>query len=112
MKLDKYVWISEDGTGIVKKIEYDPSSNQIVGLVLPTNSTTGMPIAFSFLARSASEIEKHVQNTLSSTVYVVLAQPIKENIPPFVLQIFGTDNKFTGKDVHHRWSHIIQECTR
>lgn len=29
------VWISEDATGIVNKVQYDPRTNQLVGLVLP-----------------------------------------------------------------------------
>jgi hypothetical protein len=29
------VWISEDGTRILDKVEYDPQTNQLVGLVLP-----------------------------------------------------------------------------
>lgn len=112
LKLDKHVWISEDGTGIVSKIEFDPKTNQLVGLVLPIDSRHGMPIPFTFLARSAEEIHTNMKNSLSSLVYIVLAQPIKKNVPPFVLQIFGTDNKFRTQNVLQRWKHTLLQCKK
>lgn len=109
--LHKYVWISEDGTGIVSKIQHDPYTNQLVGLVLPFDSKTGIPVAFTYVASSAEEIQKLVGHDISTHVYLVLAQSIVEGVPPFILQIFGTNNKFTAEDVMKRWDYIIQ-CLR
>lgn len=39
------VWLSEDATAIVARLRYDPSTNQIVGILLPTNNN-GSPIPF------------------------------------------------------------------
>lgn len=39
----KEVWLSEDATAIVPKIKYDATTNQIVGILLPTNEN-GLPI--------------------------------------------------------------------
>lgn len=50
------VWISEDASGIVPKVSYHSPSSQLVGLVLPTNPTTGMPISGSFIPRTATEV--------------------------------------------------------
>lgn len=55
LNLKKSIWLCEDASGIIVKIEYDPSTNQIVGLVLPLNSHTGIPILFSFMADTAAE---------------------------------------------------------
>lgn len=41
-----------------------------------------------------------------------MAQPLKENIPPFCLCIFGTDNKFLASDVLRRWDFIKEELER
>lgn len=109
---ENIVWLCEDATGINSKMEYDPKTNQIVGLVLPIDKQSGMPISNSFLAKSVEDIQKYVKNPVSIHVYVVLAQPLKENAPPFVLQIFGTDSKFTAKDVTRRWQHTIGELKR
>lgn len=112
LNLKKCVWLCEDGTGIVLKLEYDPSTNQIVGLVLPLNSKTGIPISFSFMAESAADIQKLVKMRASTHLYVVLAQPLAQNVPPFVLQMFGTDNTFTAADVQRRWKHTIAELKK
>lgn len=104
----KKVWLSEDGTGIVPRVEYDPATNQLVGLVLPTNNASGMPVRFTFLARSAEMIEIHVNKPKSKLVYFVMAQPLKENVPPYVLMLLGTDNKFTAKTVVQRMQFITQ----
>lgn len=61
LKLDKRVWLCEDGSGIVEKVEFDLQTNQMVGLLLPLDSKTGMPIAYTYLARNAKEIEINMQ---------------------------------------------------
>lgn len=112
IKAPKYVWLSEDGSGIVKRCVYDVKSNKLVGLNLPLDVTTGMPITSKFMANSLREIEKHMQNPLSYLVYVVMAQPVMQKAPPFVLQIFGTDNKFFSADVNNRWIHTRNELEK
>lgn len=106
------VVLSEDGSGIVSKVEYDPTSNQIVGLVLPTSEKTGMPIPFSFLANSAESIEQQVNKARSTLIYLVMAQPLKENVPPYVLLIYGIDNTFKAKSVLQRWQFITQQLKK
>lgn len=108
----KVVWLSEDGSGIVSKVCYDSTTNQMVGLVLPTDQKTGMPIPFSFMPKSVTEIEQQLQQPKSTLVYVVMAQPIKENIPPFVLQIYGVNNTFTAETVMKRWEFTQKELAK
>lgn len=55
----KHVWISEDATRITARIQYDSSSNELIGFVLPLDSKNGMPNTSVYLARSAREIENH-----------------------------------------------------
>lgn len=106
------VWLSEDASGIVEKIEFDSETNQLVGLVLPINSKTGLPIPFSFMARNENEIRENVEKVKSNLVYVVMAQPLMQNAPPFPLQIFGTDNRFQSQDVLHRWKETVDSLER
>lgn len=109
-KLDPFVCISEDATRIVGKVQYDSRSNQLVGFVLPLNSSTGMPIPFVFPARSSEEIIKHFfnNNQLSSYLNVIMAQPLA-NVPAFCLAIFGSDNKYSSFDVAKRWNFINEQ---
>lgn len=113
LKAPRKVWISEDGSGIVAKVSYDSSSNQLVGLVLPIDKTTGMPIRFTFSPHTVEDINQQItQNSKSTLVYVILAQPIVDHVPPFILQVYGTDNKFTSENVLMRWQHIKDQLAR
>lgn len=112
LRAPRTVWISEDGSGIIAKASYDSTTNQIVGLVLPKHQETGIPISFSFTPNSLKEIEECMTLPMSTHVYLVLAQPLKENTPPFVLQIYGTNNKFHSDDVLQRWEYTKKELKK
>lgn len=112
MKAPLHVWLAEDASGVVTKIEYDARSNQLVGLTLPINQNDGFPIALTFMPKSAAEIENYMKEPMSSHVYIVMAQPIVPNVPPFILQVFGTNNKFKTHDVIRRWHKTIEELAK
>lgn len=112
LNLLKCVWLSEDATGIVEKVEFDPKTNQMVGLVLPTDFQTGMPMPFSYLARNTEEIHGNMKCNKSAHVYVIMAQPLVKHVPPYVLQLFGTDNKFSSENILLRWKHTVDELER
>lgn len=112
MECPKHVWISEDTTVISSKVTYDPKTNQLVGLVLPINQATGCPKAFTYVALDAECIKEHLIQAQSTVVYVVMAQPVDEKVPPFVLQLFGSDNKFGSIDVLKRWEHTRKELEK
>lgn len=113
MKAPMVVWISEDGSGLNPNVAYDPITNQIVGLVLPTDEKTGMPISYSFSPQSINDIDEMInKNAKSTLIYLILAQPIMDNAPPFVLQAFGTNNKFTSDDIMKRWKHTADQLSR
>lgn len=112
IKVRKCVWLSEDASGIIAKVEFDPKTIQMVGIVLPINSNTGMPISFTYLSRTIDEIETSMKKEKSSYIYIVMAQPLKEGIPPFILQMFGTNNKFNAQQVLNRWKLTVAELER
>lgn len=115
LKLPLSVWLSEDGSGIIPKIEYDTNHDQLIGQVLPIDELTGMPIPHSFITPEAEDIAKYVTNPqlkMATIVYIIMAQPLKENIPPFLLCVFGTDNKFTSDHVLKRWQHVETELAK
>lgn len=109
----KQIWLCEDGTGIVAKVSYDSTTNQLIGIVLPTCQKTGIPASFTFTPQSMDDIKKQIEKNPKSThLYMVLAQPIKDNVPPFILQVFGTDNTFKTSDVLKRWQHTKDQLAR
>lgn len=108
----KSIFLSEDGSGIVQKVVYDAHYNQLIGLVLPFNETNGMPKLFSFKAEGIEEIEKYMKLPQSTLVYIVVAQPMKVGVSPFILQIFGTNNTFDTSSVLKRWAHTESELKK
>lgn len=106
------VWISEDGSGIVPKIQYDPVRDELVGITLPFDEKTGCPKKFESTAKDAEEIKKFMKLNKSTLVYIVIAVPLNEDVPPFILQLFGTNNKFNTTNVVRRWIHTVRELKR
>lgn len=103
--IPKYIWVSEDATRITGKIEYDTSSNKLMGFVLPLKN--GLPETNKYVAKSAKDIESFFQNGIRSNyAYTIMAQPLDVNSPSFCLSVFGTDNKFFYKDVLLRWKKL------
>lgn len=102
-KSPRKIVLSEDGSGIVSKIVFDSRNNELIGLVLPFNEN-GMPKLHSFQAESAEKIKELLSLPKSSLIYIVVAQPMKPKVLPYILQIFGTNNTFTAHDVLKRWS--------
>lgn len=112
MNATKAVWLSEDATAITTKVVYDPTTNQMIGIVLPHDKTTGCPIPFTYMATNAETIKQHLMEDKSNLVYLVMAQPLDERLPPFLVQMFGSANKFGTSDIVKRWNFIETELKR
>lgn len=104
------VSLSEDATRIDNRIQYDRSTNQLIGFTLPLNKHNGMPIPFAFKARSAFEMLNHFSNGTPTAKFVntVMAKPIG-NCPAFCVLIFSSNNEYSSIDVSNRWEHITNE---
>lgn len=83
-----------------------------MGLVLPFDSITGIPKMFSFEAKTAEDIEKYLKLPKSTLVYIIVAQPLISGAAPFILQAYGTDNKFETSDVLKRWTFTLNELNK
>lgn len=112
-KLPFVVSLSEDATRVVDRVQYDSTSNQLIGFVPPISPFNGLPIPFQFPARSAHEILQHFSNgnDISSNLIIIMAQPIA-NAPPFCLTGFGTRNSYTANDVLKRWKYTTSELNK
>lgn len=63
---------------------------------------------YASTARDVEEIQKYMEYDKSSLVYIVMATSLTEGVPPFVIQMFGSDNRFKSQDVVRRWDHTTQ----
>ena len=106
------VSIGEDATRLVRRIDYDPETNRLVGFVLLCNEQ-GLPICDSFLAISFERMEQIFQNNKPAPyAFVYMAQPLQNNVPAFCLACVGSDNKFSAELVLNRWQCIVSECSK
>lgn len=73
-------------------------------------------MALSFIAKDADIIKEFVNDPIkypkAKSVYVVMAQAIDEHVPPFILQIYGTNGTFTACDTVRRWHQMKLELAR
>lgn len=108
-----WVSLSEDATRIINRIQYDYQTNQLLGFVLPTDQSTGLPIPFIYKARNAKEMCSHFCNDpkIAKFVNTVIAQPLG-GAPPFCLLIYGTDNRYTTDNVAKRWNYISDQLLK
>ena len=109
----QFVFLSEDCSAIIPRIDYDSTLNCFNGFVTPIKN--GKPIKNAFNCQSFEEL-KHTLETKrrANLVNVHLLQPISDSDlsgtpSATVLSAYGTDNKITSIDVLKRWLMIFKE---
>ena len=111
-KCQKVVALGEDATRVIKKIQYDPNTNKLVGFVLPCDES-GLPLCDSFMATTFESMENYFCNeSVANYAFVYMVQPLAENVPAFCLSCLGTNNKFDAEIVLKRWNYIYSELKK
>ncbi|CAF3986089.1 unnamed protein product [Rotaria sp. Silwood2] len=109
----QFIFLSEDCSAIIPKIEYDSTLNTFNGFVTPL--LEGIPIENTFNYESFEQLKLAIETkTRAKLVNVHLIQPIYDRTlglapPPSVLAAYGTDNKQTSIDIVKKWIMIYQE---
>uniref|UniRef100_A0A336MEY4 CSON014468 protein n=1 Tax=Culicoides sonorensis TaxID=179676 RepID=A0A336MEY4_CULSO len=107
-KLPPVVWLSEDATRSITKIEYDSKADKFVGFVLPLDEN-GLPESSKFTNMSAKNLVVALkEHPKSSYVYTIMVQPLQDRAASFCICVFGTDNKFKTPEVKKRVQQIKQ----
>lgn len=103
------VSIAEDATRITNRIQYNKKTNELIGFVLPLNYD-GLPIPMTYKAKSAETMHRLFTSKVpvANHMNAIMAQPLGK-VPPFCLLLFGTDTKYTAKQVSKRWKFIVDE---
>lgn len=95
------VFISENQTYILQRIEYDSTCNKLIGFVPPICKKSGLPKNCNkFVVNNLKDMET------AKNVYIFMAQPLIDKSPLFVLAVFGSDNTGNSKIVMKRWKFI------
>ena len=109
----KYIFVSEDCSAIIPRIEYDSSANSFNGFV--TLIVDGAPSRNAYQCTSFEELKNTFENVpASKLVNIHVIQPVPtSNVPAppsaSVLSAYGTDNKITAIDLLKRWLMIYNE---
>jgi hypothetical protein len=106
------IFVAEDCTAVVPRVIYDVKANAFIGFTSPLEN--GLPQINSFSTESFYELENWF-NTLTRSCFLNLQmiQPINLNNVPsssFLLAAYGSDNKFTTKDILMKWMNIVNQC--
>ncbi|XP_030753635.1 uncharacterized protein LOC115880545 [Sitophilus oryzae] len=112
-KYPPVIFISEDQTALIKKVQYDSSINEMIGFVAPLNKNTGFPCLIKFPVDSICDIEEAFKNeSLAINAYIFMAQPLVDGSPAFCISVFGSDNRFTYENVSKRWQYLVKEAEK
>ena len=117
--LEKYAsrfgFCSEDMTGVIRKVEYDSSSNSFVGFATPI--IDGVPMAQSYQADTFDELKDIFQSTeIASLLNVHMFQsvPMLDSVThapkPCLLSAYGVNNKSNAMDILRRWIYMLKNC--
>lgn len=94
------VWLSEDGTAIICKMEYQVHGDQVVGLALPMDEATGLPLQNAYPCNSMKDVLRYVKEVKRTKhLYAIVATPLSGKATPFLLCQFGTLNQFDSVSV-------------
>lgn len=99
------VFIAEDATAIVCRVEYKPDDDSVIGFSSVLVPGTGLPQLQRFPASSISTVKKYFdenEENKAKSVYALVAIPLNNLATPFVIAIFGTQNKFSYLNVLDR----------
>jgi hypothetical protein len=109
----QFIFVSEDCSAIIPRVEYDSVFNTFNGLITPV--VDGKPIENAFNCKSFEELEFLMENnSRANLVNIHCIQPIYNpdlsiTPAPIVLAAYGTDNRLTSIDVLKRWIMIYQQ---
>ena len=101
-------------TSVIPKVSYDIRSNSFVGFTLPLKN--GLPSCRFFSTNSLFKLETwHNEVDKSSLLNTHVIQAICPVAlfpppPPFLLSTYGTNGKYTAKDVLSRWITAFDLC--
>ncbi|CAF3671588.1 unnamed protein product [Rotaria socialis] len=109
----KKTFCAEDSTVTVSKVTYDTQTNTFIDFSLPLGQH-GLPIIKSYSTDSFTCLENWYSNKpMAKSQVAHLIQPLSyslENISPYLLAKYGTNNKFKAPYVISRWGYIYRQC--
>jgi hypothetical protein len=104
---------AEDATRVTDLVSYDPSSDEIYGLVPEYDIVVGLPRKKFFKATSPLKMMNDLKNhKVAPYIQLIIAKPLILGSQPRVVGIFPTDNSYQSDIVVTRWKTIAREAKK
>jgi hypothetical protein len=109
----KYGFVSEDCSGVIRKVKYDVNTNSFVGFSTPL--TNGIPISKYYQTDSFEKLKTWFSTINKAPLLNIhMFQPLPSSHTrlqsPFLMSAYGVDNTFTANDILRRWLFIFEGC--
>lgn len=103
------VSLSEDASSLVPRPTYDPTTDNLSGLVPPFDEN-GMPEMHHFTMTSATKMADVLKTyPIGNLIYMILATPMQPGASPFCIYYACANNNFDSSVVLRRWNFVEQE---
>ncbi|CAF4316655.1 unnamed protein product, partial [Rotaria sp. Silwood2] len=111
----QFGFVSEDCTGVIRKIQYDVRTNSFIGFSTPLDN--GIPISQHYKTDSFETLKTWFSSIKKAPLLNIhMFQPLPSNrasLPnPFLLSAYGVENTFTANDILRRWLFIYEGCIK
>ena len=110
----KYVFGSEDCTGVIRKIKYDKDTNTFIGFSSPLSN--GLPILKKFQTDSMEQLRNWFSIVEKAPLLNVhMVQPVASldnQSSPILLSAYDVNSRYTSVDIIRRWSFMYEECNK
>ncbi|CAF1610778.1 unnamed protein product [Adineta ricciae] len=106
---------SEDTTGVIRKVEYDSSTNSFAGFA--TSIIDGIPSKKYYQSETFDDLKsKYDASETAGLLNVHMFQSISTASDPtnvsksLLLSAYGVNNKISSIDILRRWAYIFENC--
>ncbi|CAF2709092.1 unnamed protein product [Rotaria sp. Silwood2] len=104
-----YVFIAEDATSSICRIDYDATSNSFIGFSSPL--INGVPQPNFFQTENFEQLElwfNEIDKAKFINLYMLKSLVLSD--PPFILAAYGSNNKAKAIEILKRWLFIYHQC--
>jgi hypothetical protein len=104
-----HVFIAEDATSSICRIDYDVTSNSFIGFSSPL--VDGVPQPNYFQTENFDQLElwfNEIDKAKFINLYMLKSLVLSD--PPFILSAYGSNNKTKAIEILKRWLFIYHQC--
>jgi hypothetical protein len=111
----QFGFVSEDCTGVIRKVIYDVKTNSFIGFSTPLDN--GIPILQYYQTNSFEKLKTWFSTINKAPLLNIhMFQPLPSShisLPsPFLLSAYGVENTYTANDILRRWLFIYEGCIK